>query len=213
MGATDMHPQERETSEWATWYETAPDTALHAAGSWRRWKRRPPRRWLLLAAGSGCVLLGAVVVVTGSGDESPVPAPAAPAPRATAGASSWCADAVAADGAVTTAAAGDTASGPGVIAAIEHAYYDMRSGATAAALAAPGSTLPPAQAIQAGIDAVPVGTKHCLLIRPKGDGVYSLHITERHPDGSQTAHDNLARVAETDGRYGVVSLTADPAHP
>ncbi|MDJ0490288.1 hypothetical protein QNA24_28325 [Rhodococcus qingshengii] len=73
---------------------------------------------------------------------------------------------------------GDQKSGPGVIAAFEHAYYVTRSGTAVRALTTPDTSLPTTEKIQAGIDTVPTGTTHCVRITPISAGIYSVALTE-----------------------------------
>lgn len=76
---------------------------------------------------------------------------------------------------------GDQKSGPGVIAAFEHAYYVTRSGTAVRALTTPDTSLPAKEKIQAGIDTVPTGTTHCVRITPIAAGIYSVALAEMRP--------------------------------
>ncbi|WP_157224323.1 hypothetical protein [Nocardia paucivorans] len=59
---------------------------------------------------------------------------------------------------------GDTGSGPGVIQAIEWAYYVDRSATAVRALTTPDALVPDAGTIQAGIDSYPAGVRYCVTI-------------------------------------------------
>jgi hypothetical protein len=171
---------------------------------------------------AGVMVAGLVVLSVGAGitalssPETEVPAaqvvtdpqPAATAAAATSG-GGWCVERVGDDGSVTTGGAGDTVSGPGVIAAVEHAYYVSRSAELVRSKAGPGTQLPPAAAIQAAIDAVPSGTQFCASITPAGPGVYALTLRERRTDGAITSYSNEVRTAtDPAGRVSLVSVGA-----
>lgn len=97
---------------------------------------------------------------------------------------------------------GDQKSGPGVIAAFEHAYYVARSGDAARALATPESPLPQGAAIQSnGIDTVPVGTTHCVRVTPIGTGVYSVVLAEMRPGQPPVQFPQTITTKEVDGRW------------
>lgn len=127
---------------------------------------------------------------------------------AAAAAAGWCAEEVTADGTVTTSGKGDTASGAGVVAAVEHAYYVARDAALVRSFAGPGSTLPDVAAIQSAIDSVPQGTEFCATVAPTGENTYSLTLRERRPDGQSVTYTNRVQVAEDGGRFSLVSLSA-----
>ncbi|GAA3136694.1 hypothetical protein GCM10020255_011960 [Rhodococcus baikonurensis] len=65
---------------------------------------------------------------------------------------------------------GDQKSGPGVIAAFEHAYYVTRSGTAVRALTTPDTSLPAKETIQAGIDTVPKEPPTACASRPSPPG-------------------------------------------
>lgn len=98
---------------------------------------------------------------------------------------------------------GDQKSGPGVIAAFEHAYYVTRSGTAVRALAAPDTSLPTTEKIQAGIDTVPTGTTHCVLITPIAAGIYSVALTEMRPGQPPAQFPQTITAKELDGRWFV----------
>ena len=98
---------------------------------------------------------------------------------------------------------GDQKSGPGVIAAFEHAYYVTRSGTAVRALATPDSSLPAKEKIQAGIDTVPTGATHCVRIAPIAAGIYSVALTEMRPGQPPAQFPQTITAKELDGRWFV----------
>jgi len=98
---------------------------------------------------------------------------------------------------------GDQKSGPGVIAAFEHAYYVTRSGTAVRALTTPDTSLPSVDKIQAGIDTVPTGTTHCVRITPISAGIYSVALTEMRPGQPPTQFPQTITAKELDGRWFV----------
>jgi len=98
---------------------------------------------------------------------------------------------------------GDQKSGPGVIAAFEHAYYVTRSGTAVRALTTPDTSLPAKEKIQAGIDTVPTGTTHCVRITPIAAGIYSVALTEMRPGQPPAQFPQTITAKEFDGRWFV----------
>ncbi|MQP33492.1 hypothetical protein GEO20_16105 [Rhodococcus erythropolis] len=98
---------------------------------------------------------------------------------------------------------GDQKSGPGVIAAFEHAYYVTRSGTAVRALTTPDTSLPAKEKIQAGIDTVPTGTTHCVRITPISAGIYSVALTEMRPGQPPAQLPQAITAKELDGRWFV----------
>ena len=101
---------------------------------------------------------------------------------------------------------GDQKSGPGAIAAFEHAYYVTRSGDAVRALATPDSPLPQGPAIQtAGIDTVPPGTTHCVRITPVNTtdttGVYTVVLAEMRPGQAPLQWPQTITTKQIDGRW------------
>jgi hypothetical protein len=102
---------------------------------------------------------------------------------------------------------GDQKSGPGVIAAFEHAYYVTRSGTAVRALTTPDASLPAKEKIQAGIDTVPTGTTHCVRITPISAGIYSVALTEIRPDQVPGQFSQTITTKDIDGRWFVDSIS------
>ncbi|OMQ28592.1 hypothetical protein [Rhodococcus sp. D-1] len=98
---------------------------------------------------------------------------------------------------------GDQKSGPGVIAAFEHAYYVTRSGTAVRALTTPDTSLPSKERIQAGIDTVPTGTTHCVRITPIAAGIYSVALTEMRPGQPPAQFPQTIATKELDGHWFV----------
>ena len=96
---------------------------------------------------------------------------------------------------------GDQKTAAGVIAAFEHAYYVLRSGEAARALTTPGSPLPTADKIQAGIDTVPLGTSYCLRAIETTNDHYTVVLTETRPGEPATQFTQTITTTHIDGRW------------
>ncbi|WP_235581820.1 hypothetical protein [Rhodococcus sp. Leaf278] len=105
---------------------------------------------------------------------------------------------------------GDQNSGPGVIAAFEHAYYVQRSGAVAHALVSPNAPASAPFTVEANLDAgiatVPAGTTYCLDIDPLRTGSYTLILTESGPNGPGTQYRQRITTDQVDGRYVIAAI-------
>ena len=101
---------------------------------------------------------------------------------------------------------GDQLSGEGVIAALEHRYYLLRSGESVRVLMAPDAPLPEAAMIQQGIDTVPLGTTHCLEVTAIGPNTYSAQITEVRPDRRNEFKQRITTTTAEDGRVMIRSI-------
>lgn len=101
---------------------------------------------------------------------------------------------------------GDQASAEGVIAAFEHAYYVQRSGPEVRALVAPGAPFNSAEAVQRGIDSVPVGTTYCLTVTGVAPDTYSIGLTEYAPSGEEKQYLQKVTTAVVDGRVFIASV-------
>ncbi|MEU2004519.1 hypothetical protein ACH47B_26310 [Rhodococcus sp. NPDC019627] len=104
------------------------------------------------------------------------------------------------------AAQGDQATAQGVIAAFEHAYYVQRSGAAVRALVAPGAAFNSAEAIQRGIDSVPVGTTYCLTVTGVAPDTYSISLTEYAPGSEEKQYLQKVTTALVEGRVFIASV-------
>ncbi|MDZ7884249.1 MAG: hypothetical protein U5N53_15725 [Mycobacterium sp.] len=106
--------------------------------------------------------------------------------------------------------AGDQNSGPGVIAAFEHAYYVQRSGAAAHALVSPNAPASAPFTVEANLDAgiatVPADITYCLDIDPMRTGSYTLTLTESGPNGPGTQYRQRITTDQVDGRYVIAAI-------
>lgn len=135
--------------------------------------------------------VGLVVALGGAGSDDPGPQAIAPDP-ATASQSAPASAAAdpnadcptATTGNVTTGRdAGNFTSGPGAIKAYDYAFYVTRSGADARAAGAPTANMGSPADLQASINKVPTGTRHCLRIVDNGGGLFDVTLTETPPGG------------------------------
>lgn len=108
---------------------------------------------------------------------------------------------------VTGADHGGTDSGPHAILAFEAAYYLDRSGTKAREVTTAEAAVPPAQAIQQGIDTVPRGTTHCVTITPTGLDTYAIDLTETRPDTGTTVYRQTITTTHRDGRVLITGIT------
>ncbi|WP_433678819.1 hypothetical protein [Nocardia sp. CA-119907] len=180
---------------------------------------RPPRfrsRWtiavLATLASATAISLGAWALSTLSitpSDRQSAPQPA-PATAGVAGATStsaapWC-EILDSPEHVSGNGAGSLSSGPQVILALEHAYYIERTAAAVRVLLAPEGRFGTDEEIQAGIDAVPTGTTHCVNITAAGTDRWSVSISERRPLGSIVVHHQLISITQRDDRSVVAAV-------
>ncbi|WP_255221404.1 hypothetical protein [Rhodococcus wratislaviensis] len=102
---------------------------------------------------------------------------------------------------------GDQKSGAGVIAAFNFAYYSLRNGETARALAAPSSSVLPGPELQKVIDAVPIGTNYCLRTVELSDGVYLVDLSVMQPAQPVKRGTQTVTTHKIDGRWYVDVFT------
>lgn len=107
---------------------------------------------------------------------------------------------------VSGAGPGSTASGPDVVLALEAAYYVDRSAAAVRALLVSGGPFGLDSEIQAGIDAIPIGTRDCVDIIPAGPQRWSVTITEHRPAGSTVMLHQTITTTTRDGRTLVAAV-------
>ncbi|WP_433678442.1 hypothetical protein [Nocardia sp. CA-119907] len=85
--------------------------------------------------------------------------------------------------------AGGMDSGPAVIFAFQYAYYVTRSGEATREFVAPNASVSPAATIQQGIDGIPAGTTHCIIVTPGAFvGQYLVQVTEFRPDSKSITY-------------------------
>jgi len=112
-------------------------------------------------------------------------------------------------GPVTTGRdAGNTSSGANAIKAFDYAYYQQRSGAAARLVADPDGHIGSAQSMQQAIDALPVGTTHCLRITDMGNGLFAVQLTTQSPGGGApvTIRQLIQTTTTPDGRTLLQSI-------
>ncbi|RYY41903.1 MAG: hypothetical protein EON53_17100 [Actinomycetales bacterium] len=102
---------------------------------------------------------------------------------------------------------GDQKSGAGVIAAFNFAYYSLRDGETARALATPSSSVLPGPELQKVIDAVPIGTNYCLRTVELSDGVYLVDLSVMQPAQPVKRGTQTVTTQKVDGRWYVDVFT------
>lgn len=172
-----------------------------STNSGRRSSRGRRKPWLI--AGVAVSVLSAALAATvsavggadGDTEAAAVPSAASTATAALAASSAWCAES-STDGRVVGRGAGDRATEPGVIQAFDHAYYVGRDGALVASMMLTPNPVPQ---IQTAIDAVPVGTEHCLTITPTDTAhVYGVELTLLLPSGSEVVIRQRITVSPTD---------------
>ncbi|MFC6012094.1 hypothetical protein [Nocardia lasii] len=166
---------------------TAPDYGRDDEAFARMIDRSPRRRvplWIapLAASVAGAVLIGGTYLqLRGPAPESTAASTPLSAPAVNPLASQC--PTVESGNTVRGNGSGGTDSGVAAILAFQHAYYVARSGDQARTLLAPDAVAPPADAIQAGIDATPVGTGHCVEITSiTVPGQYRVTVTVYPPD-------------------------------
>ncbi|WP_109524859.1 MULTISPECIES: hypothetical protein [Nocardia] len=178
----------------------------------------PPQRsslspWIL---GISAVVLVAVLVggvfwlvpERAGPDSGRVPtalAPTAVTPSSAPPAPAWCAD-LDSPQRLRGNGAGSPGFAPQVILALEYAYYVTRSANAVRALLSPEGRFGSDAEIQAGIDAVPVGTEHCVEITPAGPDRWAAVITEKHPDAKTVIHTQT--ITTTTSREGRALIAA-----
>lgn len=104
---------------------------------------------------------------------------------------------------------GDQDSGPGVIQAFEYAYYVKRDAVLAWSYIR-GNIASKPPTLQQSIDAVPVGTQHCLMIDDRGGGLYALKIAVAEP--GQPVPQVIPQLVQTtaaDGKTWITSIVKD----
>ncbi|WKX01725.1 hypothetical protein Q3O43_28540 (plasmid) [Rhodococcus aetherivorans] len=173
------------------------------------------RTWMFV--GGGVVALAAIsaVVVTAmsGGTDKPETPPlppvtavasssAAPTTTEAVAAPAWCAP-VTEPGRIVGNGPGGRDTGPAVIQAFEHAYYVERDGtAVADLMVLPGTD------IQSFIDAVPVGTEHCVSVLPTEDpNRWSVDVLLKFPPvGDEGIHQQWITTLPADGGLTIANV-------
>ncbi|ANZ28537.1 hypothetical protein A4U64_27025 (plasmid) [Rhodococcus sp. WB1] len=172
------------------------------------------RTWMLVGGGVAVLAVVSAVVVTamtGTTDEPQVP----PLPSPTVVSSSttttsttasatpgWCAPVTESDRVVGNGPGGRD-SGPAVIQAFEYAYYVERDGTAVADL-----MVLPGTEIQSFIDAVPVGTEHCVSVLPTEDpNRWSVDVLLKFPPvGDEGIHKQWITTLPADGGLKIANV-------
>jgi len=179
-------------------------------------RERAPRSRLAVGGAVVAILAlagaGVAVVISSASADSPaasieVPGTTTPTAAATTTAAEWCPPTPNGD-AVRGNGVGGTGSGPDAIFAFDYAFYTDRSGAKAREVVAPDARVSSAEQIQAGIDTIPVGTVHCLSIRPTTPATFAVELTEKRPDGQIKTHLQTVVTEVRDGRTLITSIAA-----
>ncbi len=170
------------------------------------------RTWMLVGGGVAVLAVVSAAVVTatvGTTDEPqvpPLPSPTAVSSSTTStstvAAPAWCAP-VTEPGRVVGNGPGGRDSGPAVIQAFEYAYYVERDGtAVAELMVLPGTD------IQSFIDAVPVGTEHCVSVLPTEDpNRWSVDVLLKFPPvGDEGIHKQWITTLPADGGLTIANV-------
>ncbi|MEV0334517.1 hypothetical protein [Nocardia sp. NPDC050717] len=149
------------------------------------------RRWI--AAATLAALAGLAVVAALTAPDS------AAGPRELP-----CAATTSPSGLVTGSGPGDASSGPAAILGFNYAYYVHRSADRARQFLTAEAAVKPGDWLQAGIDAVPADTRHCVTISPLdtiGDtDLWAVTVTEYHPHGEPFAPRQIITTRTVDGQ-------------
>ncbi|MHC3370859.1 hypothetical protein AAI421_28220 (plasmid) [Rhodococcus aetherivorans] len=172
--------------------------------------------WMIVGGAAAVLAAVCAAVVTsmvGNADEPnvpPLPSPtvvASSSPTSTTSTSavaapSWCAP-VTEPGRIVGNGPGGRDTGPAVIQAFEYAYYVERDGtAVADLMVLPGTD------IQSFIDAVPVGTEHCVSVLPTEDpNRWSVDVLLKFPPvGDEGIHKQWITTLPADGGVKIANV-------
>lgn len=179
---------------------TAPAAPARTA-RWREW-RRPSFAMLGLGAAAVVTVLGAgaaiAVRLTAGPAPEPVPDAGTPAPVATTTTEPWCAGMGPGDAATPSS----TDAGAAVIASFERAYFHDRDAGAARKFVAADARVGSAEELAAGIASIPAGTTGCVLVRKTSEGLYSVDLFSRAPNGALEQY-----------RQTITTITAPAATP
>ncbi|MCX4093606.1 hypothetical protein [Nocardia sp. alder85J] len=170
------------------------------------------RRRLCMVAAVVAIISGVVLVAAGairaSRDRGLIATTPAASAAATAMSSGDDCTAGTHDGVVTGAGLGGSGTGPDAILAFESAYYVDRSGVGARAVTTADAAMPAADAIQRGIDSVPVGTTHCVVIAADGADRWTVDLTEHRPGTAPVQYPQTITTTARDGHVLITGITA-----
>lgn len=179
----------------------------------RTFARRVPRvgRTTRVAIGAAAVavIAGATAALSGGAEENPGSAPAvlATPPSSTSTPAAALCGPSSEPGVVRGNGPGGTDSGPAAILAFEHAYYVLRDGEKAREVVAPDAAVAEASVIHAGAHTIPVGTTHCVVIRPAAPEQFAVELTENRPNGEIKHIRQLITTQVRDGRTVITAIT------
>lgn len=102
--------------------------------------------------------------------------------------------------------AGGTDTGVEAIKKFDFGYYVTRSGEAARAAVAPDALVGDAASLQSSIDAMPVGTTHCLQITDRGNGTFEVRLAEFRPNSDPELTFQVIETARRDGRAVITAI-------
>lgn len=155
------------------------------------------RRWIAAAALATLAALAAVAAVTAPDGSAQTRQLA-------------CADIATSSGVVTGSGPGATSTGPAAILGFHYAYYVQRSADRARQFLTAETVVGPGGRLQAGIDAVPADTRHCVTISPLdrfGDAeLWAVTVTEYRPQGEPFAPRQIVTTRTVNGVTRISSI-------
>lgn len=103
--------------------------------------------------------------------------------------------------------------GPDAILAFQHAYYTLRSAATARESIAPEAHVPSTADIQAGIDSLPPDTRYCVHITPRLASIgsvqyWNVELRQQYPGEPQTTLHQAVTTRAASGRTVITAVSA-----
>ena len=149
--------------------------------------------------------LAEVVAAMSAADGEP-PASASDGSSTAADEAAACKDSTSAD-LVTGDGAGDRDSGPGVILAFEHAYYNERDAEKMIALTSKDSPIRDVDALQEGIDSNPRDLTHCVRVAATDeDDEWLVEITQTATGSEPETITQRITTTKEDGQWSVVKI-------
>ncbi|MFF0818574.1 hypothetical protein ACFYVR_26020 [Rhodococcus sp. NPDC003318] len=156
---------------------------------------------------SAAVLVAGIVTVVGllvNSANSPAADLVTPTAEEPAVDTTWCAGL----GSGAPAAVDSQDAGTAAIAAFEWAYYVLRDGARARELASANARMGRAEQISKGIQQIPIGTVHCVLVLETIEGTYTVDVFERRPDGTTEHYPQTVATATTADGTRITAITS-----
>lgn len=169
---------------------------------------KPARRRTGTAVGvSAAVLVVGAVAVVGllvNSAESPTVDVVTPTSKEPVVDTTWCAGL----GAGAPAAVDSQDPGTAAIAGFEWAYYVLRDGVRVREFVSTDARVGSAEQISQGIQQIPVGTTHCVLVRKAVEGAYAVDVFERRPDGTTEHYPQTVLTAATADGTRITAITS-----